>query len=85
LRSNSGWPTARWHLHARAFERAERGEGMPWLQVRTLEAITQALEAGGVSASAYGGGEARGGAYRDFNSHRSPDRTKASQALRDDA
>jgi hypothetical protein len=28
--------------------------GMPWLQVRTLEAITQALEAGGVSASAYG-------------------------------
>jgi DNA-binding XRE family transcriptional regulator len=39
---------ARAGLHVRTIERAERGEGMPRITVRTLEAITRALEAGGI-------------------------------------
>ena len=44
-----GWSqaelAARAHLHARTIERAERGAG---ITVRTLRAIAQALEAGGI-------------------------------------
>jgi transcriptional regulator with XRE-family HTH domain len=47
-----GWSqaelAARAGLSARTIERAERGEGMPRVTVSTLEAITRALEDGGI-------------------------------------
>jgi len=47
-----GWSQAelatRAGLSARTIERAERGEGMPQVTVRTLEAIARTLRAGGI-------------------------------------